>query len=178
MYPLLLLPLLLFGCASPQLAPELVPKIQQAAPVEQAPPLTPAQRVAAFAEELGISAWPRLDGCEYDRSFDGTTVGLILTIDSATTGTARWDGRCHVPLRHELAGVPPGLAPGRYVVAATLSQAERSYQFINRRLEIVGILGDVPNDAALFDAALAHICTPLTADEETDHDCRDRNRKR
>lgn len=55
------------------------------------------ERVAAFAGIHGISAWPRTDGCEYDRAFSGETVGLILTIDSTTAGTARWDGRCHVP---------------------------------------------------------------------------------
>jgi len=136
------------------------------------------ERVADFAAIHGISAWPRLDGCEYARSFSGETVGLILTVESATEARARWDGRCHVPMRHDLTGVPPGLAKGRYVVAATSLESDPYKQLTNRRLQISGVLGDVPNDAELLAAAMAQICTPVAAGEETDHDCRDRNRKR
>jgi len=134
------------------------------------------ERLADFAAAHGVSAWPRLDGNAYDRSFSGTTVGLILDIDSATEGRARWDGRSHVPMRHELTGVPPGLAAGRYVVAATSPDAGSLF-FDNRRLEIIGVLGSLPGDADLLDAALAQVCTPVAAAAETDYDCRDRTRK-
>lgn len=64
------------------------------------------------------------------------------------------------------------------MVAATSLESAPHKQFTNRRLQIVGVLGDVPNDGELLDAAMAQICTPVAAGEETDHDCRDRNGRR
>lgn len=165
MYHLCLLLLLLTGCA---------PALVQGTATPASTTLPPAERVAAFALARGISAWPRTDGCAYDRSFSGTTVGLILDINSSTAGTARWDGRCHVPMRHELTGVPPGLAMGRYVVAATANEADEDSGFINRGLQVIGVLGNVPNDRDVIAATLAKICTPVPAAEETDHDCIER----
>lgn len=131
----------------------------------------------AFAYQWGIQDWPRLNLCGYQASFQGRVVGLILDVKSAGMAQARWDGRCHVPLRHVLKSWPQDLQPGRYVVAATLSPGRgtaRADARLDRRnvaLQILGVMGQEPNREPYLNAALQRICASPAQAAETDLDC-------
>lgn len=129
--------------------------------------------IAAFEAEAGIATWPRLDGCQYAEPFGDRIVGLVLTLETKGSAQARWDGRCHVPIRHEVLELPAGLPRGTYVVAATAVPGDHSWDASsNRKLRITRVLGAQPADRELVHAAVRRICrTPGRAGD--DRDCAD-----
>jgi len=137
-----------------------------------------------FAAQWGVQDWPRLEGCGYQRSFQEQVVGLILDVRSERVAVARWDGRCHVPVRHTLTAWPQDLEPGRYVVAVTLAPERRAagaHSHMDRRnipLQILGVMGDTPNQEPYINVALQRICASPAVSAETDRDCAERNQSR
>lgn len=130
-------------------------------------------RLAAFAREAAITSWPRLDGCQYSGSFVGVTVGIVLRVSSKGLAESRWDGRCHVPIRHWLTDFPAGLPPGKYIVAATATKEDNDplRDYVNRRLRILAVFGSAPAADAEIQNVIARACDVPEALRETDRDC-------
>ena len=126
---------------------------------------------ANFERQYKIENWPQLDGCEYEESFEGKVVGVILNV-STSGAESRWDGRCHVPIWHELVAWPASLALGRYVVAVTSVKRDGydSSPEKNRVLQVIGVLGDTPDNERYLEGALKRICTP-SRPHHTDREC-------
>lgn len=123
-----------------------------------------ARQLAAFAGANRVAVWPRLAGCGYAPSLGDGPVGLIVRVAANGTAEGRWDGTCHVPIRHHLLDWPAALPPGRYVVAAR-SESDR------RTLRVLAVLGDRPDAEPLLEAALDRICSGAGAETIPDRDC-------
>jgi hypothetical protein len=130
-------------------------------------------RLDTFAREAAITSWPRLDGCQYSASFVGATVGIVLKVSSKGLAESRWDGRCHVPIRHWLTDFPAGLAPGKYIVAATAIKADNDPlpDYVNRRLRILAVFGSATASDTAIQNVIARVCDVSEALRETDRDC-------
>jgi len=117
------------------------------------------KQLEQFAVENGITVWPRLDGCDYSLSLYGVTAGVILDVRKNGDVLARWDGRCHVPMRHRVESLPDGISPGRYLAAVTALNRIGSRR--NMHLKIIAIADRQPDNIPLLDAALRRIsCIP------------------
>ena len=121
-----------------------------------------------FAHQSGIQSWPRLDGCAYSEDFTNKTVGIIIDVRSAISASARWDGRCHVPISHELNNWPSNLSFGRYIVAVSSEPDNKWDEKRNRTLNVIAVLGDKPNQDKLISAAIKMICS---RGQSYDRDC-------
>jgi hypothetical protein len=84
------------------------------------------QQVRAFVQAHGIAAWPRPQGCNYDRPWDGLTMGAVLQVHVAEQAGRRYPNgqnllvkglTCHVRIAHALRQWPGDLPSGIYVVA-------------------------------------------------------------
>jgi hypothetical protein len=143
-------------------------------PMRAGPPSATAT-VAAFERSAGIEAWPRLDGCNYAERFGDRTVGLVLRVGRGGYAQSRWDGRCHVPINHELQGMPAGLPGGTYVVAAKApAPAPGDGQWPDlrqRHLVITAILGSAPANDDLVQAVVRRICLTPAPPRTEDRDC-------
>lgn len=130
-------------------------------------------RLDAFARKAAITSWPRLDGCQYSGSFVGVTVGIVLRVSSKGLAESRWDGRCHVPIRHWLTDFPAGLPPGKYIVAATAANADTDARsdYRNSRLRILAVFGSAPSDDAAIQHVIDRACAVAETLRETDRDC-------
>jgi len=114
--------------------------------------------LAAFEQDSGIQSWPQIDGCAYTETFVGKTVGIILNVQGEKIARSRWEGTCHVAIRHELKGWPKGLPLGWYVVAVT-SEPDAEWDVNhNRVLNVISVLGVEPNQKNLISAAMEKIC--------------------
>ena len=127
--------------------------------------------LAAFEESSGIQLWPRLDGCHYAEAFKNKITGIIINVHSATRAAARWDGRCHVPIMHELSNWPVALSPGRYVVAVRSMNDGQIYPAYNRSIKIIAVMGKHPDKAEFLSAAIKKICATPINGHEIDRDC-------
>lgn len=88
-------------------------------------------QVRAFAQAHGIAGWPRPDGCDYDRPWGTSTLGVVLSVhvyEQAGRRFARGQNllvkglTCHVQIAHALEAWPADLPSGTYVVAARAEQ--------------------------------------------------------
>jgi len=127
---------------------------------------TVKERLDAFEKSAEINIWPRLNGCQYAESFKGKVAGVIIGIHNNGKATGRWDGRCHVPITHELVGLKPNVVPGIYIVAVTSTDNNLE----NRILQVIDVLGP-PNDQKILRAALERICTRGDVGKYDDRDC-------
>lgn len=122
-----------------------------------------------FAKRTGIEVWPSQRGCAYDRSFRGRVVGLVLEVQDARHARAPWDGRCVIPIEHELTGWPRELPPGWYVVTVTAADdpGEPAYMRRNRHLRVLGVLGTESDCKSCIMAAMRRMCAAIPAADRT-----------
>jgi hypothetical protein len=129
------------------------------------------EKIKAFELRANIQTWPTLDGCRYSESFVNKIVGLIINVKPSGNVYARWDGRCHVPIKHELIDWPMDLGPGKYVVAATTILNDNRRNKKNRILRIIAVLGKIPTQEKTITEAINRICLSPLKNGITDRDC-------
>lgn len=129
---------------------------------------TPAdidRQLAQFAQQAGITLWPQLQGCGYEPFDETQTVGVLLKVtgplpwDKSLTGAiGRWDGSCHVPIKHLLVNWPEGRPPGRYLLAVRQAPKQKDYERDHYRLQVTAIFDTQPVDEALEAGLMRRVC--------------------
>lgn len=144
-------------------------------------PVTPSlatveQQLVRFEQQAGIALWPQLQGCAYAPFAPEQTVGVLLTVHgpvgwdkTLTAATGRWDGRCHVPIKHVLLNWPEGKPPGRYLAAVRQAPRQKNYERGDYRLQVEAVFEALPVDEALLAAMMRRVCSQP---DPVDQDCR------
>lgn len=123
--------------------------------------------IGQFAQQAKINVWPQLRGCSYEQRFGEEDIaGVLLEVfptntEEQTAGAiARWDGSCHVPMRHILSHWPADKPRGHYLVAVKIAHKQSHWEHTYRRLDTVAVFDSLPMSEALEEAVLARICAP------------------
>jgi hypothetical protein len=143
-------------------------------------PVTPSraiieQQLTRFEQQAGVTHWPQLQGCAYAPFGEAETVGLWMKVGgplpwdkTLVAAQGRWDGHCHVPVKHVLLNWPEGKPGGVYLVAVRQAPGLKAYERPDYRLQVQAVFDALPVDEAVLEAMMRRVCSHP---EPTDRDC-------